>query len=69
MKDSTFVGILFVLSVVWAMMLMFPPLVRTEPAPYQVYKVSYGCLYVVYSGNTSGGVAAVVTPAVNGKCQ
>ena len=41
---------------------------HAEQAPYQVYRISYGCLYVVTSG-PAGSIAAVVTPSVSGECR
>jgi hypothetical protein len=41
--------------------------VRAEPAPYQVYRISYGCLYV--ASNATGGIAMTVTPSVGGDCR
>lgn len=40
---------------------------EAQSAPYQVYKISYGCLYVVTT--QGGGAAITVTPSVGGNCQ
>jgi hypothetical protein len=49
-------------------MALTAPKAHAAEAPYQSYKIAYGCLYVV-TGGAGGGVAAVVAPSVQGKCQ
>lgn len=54
---------------VFAMLALKDHPLHAEPAPYQAYKISYGCLYVVGTGSMGGGIAAVVTPSVQGQCR
>jgi hypothetical protein len=60
----------FLLMLAIGVVLLFRLSLQTavaQSAPYQAYKISYGCLYVV--SNAMGGIAVAVTPSVGGICQ